>query len=914
MKNRTYFKLFAGLLVSMAVIFCFQPGHVFSAEFTADIVITGPVDNYTFKLYVRDNMYRLQKIKGPMNMPPYPTIVNRDTAVTWGLNPQMRQYVEIKDIEKTIMMNPLIGWTVTRKGLAEKPGPTETMNGHECETWVYTEAGKSEIAAKVWFSKKLRHIIRDERFWLNKNPVLELRDIQEGPVDPTLFEIPEGYTKMDMGGDPGSKSSGTASKKVATASAGAMKPRVETIEIKKESGNLMFILDASGSMWGQVEGKAKIAIAKEVLTGLIKELPDDAVVGLVAYGHRRKGDCNDVEELVPLGKIDKDKLTRTIQGLNPKGKTPISRSVRMTAERIKHLEDETTIILVSDGKETCDPDPCGLVKELKEAGIRFVMHVIGFDVTKEEKAQLECMAQSGGGEYFTAKNAKDFQMAAKEVVKKASEKPPVSLQVTCIKDGKPFKAHVQILTQGGEKQVAQGWTSADEPAAFRLPPAMYDIRAQDQGVIERPTVDIKDVEIIEGQTTERIANFATEGILHVKAIKNNAPISAQVYVYRQEDKKSKKTMGGTWTKKDGKPAEYKLLPGIYKIWIQDPSVKQRPVIWIEDVEVKAGETVERVATFGQGGILHVKAIKNNAPAKIYFKVYSQEDEKYMGDGWTREDGKPDEYKLLPGIYKVYLQDRSVKQRPEIWIENVEIKADQTVERFATFVEGGVLKVTASKNGAPYKAYVKIYQQQDNKYMGDGWAREDGKATEYNLLPGAYTAKVEDRKDRSVREIRDIQVQPGKTLTVNAAFPLEEEPSAQAQKQTPAPTPAPESQPEAAPAPKASGGGGTPPGSDEQTSGSDTIMNGQVPLYPGARVLKEQQQGGSFKVDAETTATPQKVIDFYKTQMPARDWQLDMAMVRGVKGALMATHGGAKLVVSAETKAGKCAISLTLINQ
>ena len=232
-KNRTYFKLFAGLLVSMAVLFCCQPGHVFSAEFTADIVITGPGDNYTFKLYVRDNLYRLQKFKGSQNMSPYPTIVNWDTAVTLGLNPQMRQYVEIKDIEKTIMMNPLIGWTVTRKGLAEKPGPTETMNGYECETFIFTEPGKAETAAKVWFSKKLRHIIRDERFGLNKNPVLELQNIQEGPVDPALFKIPEGYTKLDMGGGSGAKSSGTAPKKITTASAGAMTPSVETIEIKK---------------------------------------------------------------------------------------------------------------------------------------------------------------------------------------------------------------------------------------------------------------------------------------------------------------------------------------------------------------------------------------------------------------------------------------------------------------------------------------------------------------------------------------------------------------------------------------------------------------------------------------------------------------------------------------------------------
>ncbi|MBN2466787.1 MAG: VWA domain-containing protein, partial [Deltaproteobacteria bacterium] len=485
-----------------------------AAEFTADILVSGPGGNYTYKLHVKDAWYRVQKITGPMNVPPFPSIVNSETGVTWGLNDQMRQYVEMADIEKTVMMNPLAGWAMTRKGWAEKPGPTETVNGYECETRLYTEAGKAEPAAKVWISTKLNHLIREERFGVNENPVLELQNIQEGPVDQALFEIPAGYTRMDMGAGP--KTGGQEMKSAPAQTTPPATPAASSAQGRAAaapSGNLVFILDASGSMWGQVEGKAKIAIAKEVLTGLIKDLPNDAVVGLVAYGHRSKGDCNDVEELVPLSAVDKDKLIKTVQGLSPKGKTPISRSVRMTADRIKHLEDETTIILVSDGKETCDPDPCALVKELKEAGIQFVMHVIGFDVTEEEKAQLECMAEAGGGEYFTAKTAKDFQVAAKEVVKKASEKPPVSLTVMSLKDGKPFKTFVQVLIQGGEKRVAEAWTSAEKPASFRLPPGIYDIRAQDQSVIERPTVDIKDVEIVEGQETERIATFATEGIL-----------------------------------------------------------------------------------------------------------------------------------------------------------------------------------------------------------------------------------------------------------------------------------------------------------------------------------------------------------------------------------------------------------------
>jgi hypothetical protein len=108
---------------------------------------------------------------------------------------------------------------------------------------------------------------------------------------------------------------------------------------------------------------------------------------------------------VPLGVIDKEKLIEKIKAISPKGKTPITLSVKTTAEKLKTLEDETTVILVSDGKETCEGDPCALVKQLKESGVRFVMHVIGFDVTEEERNQLECIAGAGGGTYYAAKNA-----------------------------------------------------------------------------------------------------------------------------------------------------------------------------------------------------------------------------------------------------------------------------------------------------------------------------------------------------------------------------------------------------------------------------------------------------------------------------------------------------------------------------
>ena len=88
--------------------------------------------------------------------------------------------------------------------------------------------------------------------------------------------------------------------------------------------DVLFVLDGSGSMWGRLDGREKIVHAKQTLASLIRNTPDGARLGLVAYGHRRKGDCGDIETLVPIGYGDKELLIRQLNAITPQGKTPIA--------------------------------------------------------------------------------------------------------------------------------------------------------------------------------------------------------------------------------------------------------------------------------------------------------------------------------------------------------------------------------------------------------------------------------------------------------------------------------------------------------------------------------------------------------------------------------------------------------------
>lgn len=186
-----------------------------------------------------------------------------------------------------------------------------------------------------------------------------------------------------------------------------------------DSEDAILVLDGSGSMWGQIDEEAKITIAKRVLNGLLDDLPAERRLGLIAYGHNRKGDCTDIEELAAVG-ADRSVIKSAVDAINPKGKTPMTASVKLAAEKLKYTENKATVILISDGIETCEPDPCGVASALEQAGIDFTAHVIGFDVKEEhEQAQLRCIAENTGGQFISASNATDLTAALQTTVVEA---------------------------------------------------------------------------------------------------------------------------------------------------------------------------------------------------------------------------------------------------------------------------------------------------------------------------------------------------------------------------------------------------------------------------------------------------------------------------------------------------------------
>ncbi len=218
----------------------------------------------------------------------------------------------------------------------------------------------------------------------------------------------------------------------------------------------ILVLDGSGSMWGQIDGVNKIVIAREVMVELLATLPPEQELGLMSYGHRRKGDCSDIELMIEPG-TDRMAIARAVQAISPKGKTPLSAAVIQAAEALRYTEEVATVILVSDGIETCNLDPCAVGRELEAAGVNFTAHVIGFDVADPAAlAQLQCLAQETGGLFRTAANAEELADALDVVVAEPEPQPVIVSAVVT------FRA----IEGAGGPEITEGlvWNIATEAA------------------------------------------------------------------------------------------------------------------------------------------------------------------------------------------------------------------------------------------------------------------------------------------------------------------------------------------------------------------------------------------------------------------------------------------------------------------
>ena len=243
--------------------------------------------------------------------------------------------------------------------------------------------------------------------------------------------------------------------------AGTSAHSAETSGQSNESKRLLIAYDSSNSMWGELGDKSrKYEAGRSALSAFLKIDLGDREIGFRAYGHRDKTDCRDSELIVSFAKAEvaKTQINQAAGNIQPTGKTPITYSLR---QGLKDFDGGSgDILLISDGIETCDEDPCDLMREWQDSAVNIRVHVVGVGLTDFERQAMACIARVSGGQYFDADSADGFAEAltqASAAIEQPSAPKPAdvdqgySLRIVAIDDqGRSYIAKGMLLQAGAE--------------------------------------------------------------------------------------------------------------------------------------------------------------------------------------------------------------------------------------------------------------------------------------------------------------------------------------------------------------------------------------------------------------------------------------------------------------------------------
>jgi len=332
------------------------------------------------------------------------------------------------------------------------------------------------------------------------------------------------------------------------------------------------ILDASGSMVGSLRsGERKIDAAKKAVKILVQEIAPETILAFRAYGHqshRDKKDCRDTELLVDFSPVSKnrDQIIAKVGELKAQGYTPITYVLGLAAKDfLANENEEHIIVLVSDGKETCEGDPCATAMALFKSGIsKLIIHTVGFGVDAATRSQLECIARVSGGRYFSAESTSELVDALGTAVDVVAVPKTETETVIVLKKKKPLgflkivspdmMGHDVLAAVTGEKVARVSALSIGSGA--KLKEGIYNVKVG-EGLW-------KSIEVKAGETT-----VISPGRLTVDPI---GIMGAKIY-----DSETEKEHGSVSNSKN----VIALMPGLYDV------VFYGGAIW--SVEVKEGE-------------------------------------------------------------------------------------------------------------------------------------------------------------------------------------------------------------------------------------------------------------------------------------------------------------------------------------
>jgi Ca-activated chloride channel family protein len=420
------------------------------------------------------------------------------------------------------------------------------------------------------------------------------------------------------------------------------------------TSRILFIFDASNSMAGQWDGERKIDLAREILFEILDTLEQKEHVELAlrVYGHQSPvppQDCSDTRLEVPFGPLNAAKIRQTLNGIQPKGTTPIAHSLAQAPEDFPPcLSCRNIIVLITDGIEACDGDPCQVSLDLQKKGIILRPFVIGIGSDPGFRETFDCI-----GEYYDTPTQEEYREALKEVITQALN--TTSAQINLLDSrSRPTETDVNITFYDKYTGIIHYYmihtlNKFGNPDTLSLDPMVtYDI-----GIQTIPPIRLDSVRLVAGRHNT-ISVDAPQGYLYVRTKRGNAYDRDQVLVKRAGDEELINIQ------EIGRPEKY--LVGSY-----DLLIPIYPAMEVHNLEIRQSNTT--TVEIPDPG--YVSFNTGQPGAGTLYQMTASGEQKWVMN--LLENTKSQSYYLQPGQYRVVFRRDDHKSSSYTIIKDFTVK-------------------------------------------------------------------------------------------------------------------------------------------------------------------------------------------------------------------------------------------------
>ncbi|MEO8067207.1 MAG: vWA domain-containing protein [Flavobacteriales bacterium] len=433
---------------------------------------------------------------------------------------------------------------------------------------------------------------------------------------------------------------------------------------------MLFVFDASNSMnafWGN---QPKINTARHLLLKSLAELEGqpDLELALRVYGHQTrieagKQDCDDTRLEVPFSSNSVPSIKRVLEQVKCLGTTPIARSLEKAGGDFPPLEHgarqvRNIIILITDGIEACDEDPCAVSRALQAKGIVLKPFVIGVGLEDGQKYSLQCV-----GNYYDASTPELFEQVLQVVVTQALNSTTAEIDLLT-DEGNPTETDVPVTlydqkTGMVKYHIVHTMNERNVPDTLTIDP----IFTYKLVVHSIPPVERTDVKLMPGVHNKIPVSAGQGGLeLKVQGIPNeigwNDARAIQCIVHPNNDNAILHVQQMGTTER-------------YRTGTYDLEILTLPRMRIDDVMIRQGATTP--VQIPQPGVLNAQ-LANPGDGAIFLKEGSTL--VWVTDMDVRSVQQ--QFRLLPGTYQVIYRSSNAHKTEYSILKDVTITPGQSV--------------------------------------------------------------------------------------------------------------------------------------------------------------------------------------------------------------------------------------------